>query len=123
MFAFSSNFILRHFCCIEGKTNGLLKFQPFLVCGFGVISIDNKKSKTIDLYSAYMGKNTGACLINHNSGVQWATELRLVPFYSPGTGDIVFDLTTPMLSSKKAVQGKKKDDDKVTFYCNMNKHM
>ena len=41
-----------YFCCLEGKTNGLLKFQVS-----GVIVIDNKKSKTIDLYSAYKRNN------------------------------------------------------------------
>ena len=38
------------------KTNGLLNFQPFLVSSFGVLVIDNQKSKTIDLYSAYTEK-------------------------------------------------------------------
>ena len=37
-----------------GKTNGLFKFQCFLVNAFGVLVIDTKKSKTIYLYSAYM---------------------------------------------------------------------
>ena len=44
------------FCCLEGKTNGLLKFQFYLVRAFGVIAIDNRKSKTINLYSAYTGQ-------------------------------------------------------------------
>ena len=61
------------------KANGLLKFQPRV---FGVIAIDNKKSKTIDLYSAYMEKSTSAHLIDHKSLVQWTTELGLVSFYS-----------------------------------------
>ena len=62
--------------------NALLKVS---VSDFGVIAIDNnKKSKTINLYSAHTKKKfTGAHLIDHNSRVQWATELRLVPFYSP----------------------------------------
>ena len=46
---FSWNFILKLFCCLEGKSNGLLKFQPCLVSAFGVMAIDNKKSKTINL--------------------------------------------------------------------------
>ena len=77
---FSFSFCVFRF--LEGKTNSLLKFQPFLVSGFGVIAIDNKKSKTINLYSAYTEKKlTGARLIDHNSQVQWTMELRLVPFY------------------------------------------
>ena len=60
------------------RHNGLLKFQPYLVSAFGVIAIDSKKSKTIDLYSDYAKKTTGACLIDHKSRVQWATELELV---------------------------------------------
>ena len=36
------------------------------------------KSKGIDLYSAYMENTTGACLIDHKSRVQQATELGLV---------------------------------------------
>ena len=41
------------FLLSRGKTDGLLKFQHFLVSAFGVIAIDNKKSKTINLYSVY----------------------------------------------------------------------
>ena len=41
--------------CLEGKTNWLLKIQPYLVSGFGVVAIGNKKSKTIDLHSVFTG--------------------------------------------------------------------
>ena len=87
------------------KTNGLLNFQPFLVSSFGVLVIDNQKSKTIDLYSAYtekfyrrsfnrsqlssaMGYRVGTCatLFIMNWGIHQGK---------------VFDLNTPMLSSKK----------------------
>ena len=47
----------------------MLKFQPFLVSAFGVIALANKKSKIIDLYSAYTDKNTGTRLIDHKSQV------------------------------------------------------
>ena len=40
---------------LEGKTNWLLKIHPYLVSGFGVVVIDNKKSKTIDLHSVFTG--------------------------------------------------------------------
>ena len=43
--------------------------------------IDNKKSITIDLYSAYTEKNTDAHLIDHKFRVQWTLELGLVSFY------------------------------------------
>ena len=49
------------------KNNGLSKFQPYLVNSCGVTAIDSRKCKTIDLYSDYMGKITGACLINYTS--------------------------------------------------------
>ena len=45
--------------------------------------IDNKKSKTIDLDNALQEKIIGACLIDHKSRVQQATELGLVLFYLP----------------------------------------
>ena len=54
------------FLLSRGKINGQLKFQPYLVSAFGVVVIDNKKSKTIDLYRAYAEKITGAYLIDHN---------------------------------------------------------
>ena len=44
------------FCCLEGKTNGLLKLQPYLVSAFGVVTIENNKSRTISLWIAYRGK-------------------------------------------------------------------
>ena len=43
-------------CCLEGKTNGMLKFQCHLLSAFGVIAIENKKRKTVDMYSAIWGK-------------------------------------------------------------------
>ena len=74
------------FCCLEEKTNWLLKSQPYLVSAFGVIPIYvPQQEQLIDLYSAYPGKNIGACLINQKSQVQLATELGLVLFYSPCT--------------------------------------
>ena len=33
--------------------NGTPKFQPFVVRSFGIISLDSRKSKVIDLYSDY----------------------------------------------------------------------
>ena len=33
--------------------NGPPKFQPSVVCSFGIIVIDSRKSKVIDLYSDY----------------------------------------------------------------------
>ena len=33
--------------------NGPPKFQPSVVCSFGIIAIDSRKSKVIDLYSDY----------------------------------------------------------------------
>ena len=53
------------FLLSRGKTNGLLKFQSYLVSGFGVIAID-KKSKTSELYSAYT-KNIYRCSFNQSS--------------------------------------------------------
>ena len=41
----------------RGKNNELSKFQPCLVNSCGVIVIDNRKCKTIDLYSDYMEEN------------------------------------------------------------------
>ena len=81
----SKNLTCLHFhsltyCCLERKTNEL---QLYLVSAFGVIAIDKKKSKTINLYSAYMEQITGACLIHHMSQVQRVTELELVSFYLP----------------------------------------
>ena len=56
------------FLLSRGKNQwALLKFQLYLVRVFGVIAIDNEKSITTDLYSAYMETITGACLIDHKS--------------------------------------------------------
>ena len=49
------------------STNGVLKFQPYLVSAFGVKVIDNKKRRTVNLYNAYTGKKiTSTSLIEHN---------------------------------------------------------
>ena len=91
-----------------GNTNRLLKFQPYLVRAFRVIAIDNKKSKTINLYSAYSiyRKNYRPSLINRKSRVQQATKLGLFAIlftiiWGIHQG-IVYGLKTPMLLSKKA---------------------
>ena len=55
------------FCFLEGKGNGLLKIQPLLVSILGTIVLDNKLSKTINLYSAYTEKITSARLIDRKS--------------------------------------------------------
>ena len=34
--------------------NGPPKFQPSVACSFGIIAIDSRKSKVIDLYSDYI---------------------------------------------------------------------
>ena len=59
------------FLLSRGKTPGLLKFQPNLASPFGVIAIGSKKRKTICTVPI-REKNTGACLINHMSRVNWS---------------------------------------------------
>ena len=88
----------------RGKTNGLLKFQSYLVSGFGVIAID-KKNKTSELYSAYT-KNIYRCSFNR-SYLSSATGYRVgtcVILFIMNWGIIIFDLNILMLSSKEAVQ-------------------
>ena len=40
--------------------NGPPKFEPSVVCSFGIIAIDSRKSKVIDLYSDYTGNKLQA---------------------------------------------------------------
>jgi len=48
------------------KNNGLLKFKPYLISSVEIITIESKKSKTIDLHNAYIyeKKFTGIYLID-----------------------------------------------------------
>ena len=70
--------------------------------------IDNKKSKTIDLYSAYMEKKfTGTRLIDHSSSAMGYRVGTCAILFTMNWGihqGIVFNLKYTMLSSKKAVQ-------------------
>ena len=61
----------------SGKTNKLLKLQPYLVNTFGVIVIDSKTSKTNESYSGYMED------IIDKSQVQVALELGNASLCSP----------------------------------------
>ena len=56
LFAFSSNFILWHFCCVEGKTNGQFKVSAISGKWFWSYNDRQQKEQTIDLYSAYLEK-------------------------------------------------------------------
>ena len=70
------HFPLTDFCCLDGKANGLLKFQPYLVA-FGVIVIDNKKSKTIDLYMGrHSSKYSFGPKYTHAYLARWLFKLR-----------------------------------------------
>ena len=62
------------FLLSRGKTNGLLKFQ-FLVSGFWSYSDRQEEQNNRFVQCLYGKKFTGTRLINHNSLVQWATEL------------------------------------------------
>jgi len=67
-----------------GKTNGLLKFQPYPVSTVEVIVIDYEIRKTIDLYMTIWKNNiAGTHVIHHELRVQEVTELGLVLLCSP----------------------------------------
>ena len=58
----------------RGKTNGLSKFQPYLMNSCGVIAIDSMKCNKINLYSGYMGKKLQALIlsiITHKGNKLW----------------------------------------------------
>ena len=89
------------------------------------MAIDNKKSKTIDLYSAYTEKNYwhlfNQSKLSNAMGYGVGTCAILFTMNWGIHQGIVLDLNTPMLSKKKAVQAYN-GTNKVMFYRNVNKH-